>query len=135
MIRGTGGNTTAPSAASASMEPVRTAGKDGPDAVSDARRLVVGLSWAAAAWGLAYAAYRGYSALGGTGFLPGTPVPGGPFRRINAAAAGILLVAAILPVAAAVVAPPVAAAAARGLLARGGARLRTRPHRGHPNEC
>jgi hypothetical protein len=42
----------------------------GPDAVSGARRLVVGLSWAAAAWGLAYAAYRGYYALGGTGFLP-----------------------------------------------------------------
>lgn len=104
MIRGTGGNTTVPSVAAASMEPVRTAGKDrsvaGPDAVSDARRLVVGLSWAAAAWGLAYAAYRGYYALGGTGFLPGTPVPGGPFRRINAAAAVILLVAAILPVAA-----------------------------------
>ena len=38
----------------------------GADAVSDARRLVVGLSWAAAAWGLAYAAYRGYYALGGT---------------------------------------------------------------------
>src|SRR6185312_3206321 len=91
VIRGTGGNTTVPSVAAASMDPVRTAGKDrsvaGPDAVSGARRLVVGLSWAAAAWGLAYAAYRGYYALGGTGFLPGTPVPGGPFRRINAAAA------------------------------------------------
>lgn len=60
MIRGTGGNTTVPGVAAASMEPVRTAGKDravaGPDAVSDARRLVVGLSWAAAAWGLAFGA-------------------------------------------------------------------------------
>jgi hypothetical protein len=51
VIRGTGGNTTVPSVAAASMEPVRTAGKDGsvagPDAVSDARRLVVGPAWAA----------------------------------------------------------------------------------------
>ena len=40
-----------PGVAAASMEPVRTAGKDGsvagPDAVSDARRLVVGPVWAA----------------------------------------------------------------------------------------
>lgn len=74
-----------------------------PDAVAGARRvrrLVVGISWAAAAWGLGYAAYRGYYALGGTGFLPGTPAPGGTFRRINATATVILLVAAILPVAA-----------------------------------
>jgi hypothetical protein len=65
-----------------------------------ARRLLAGISWAAAAWGLGYAAYRGYYALGGTGFLPGTPVPGGPFRRINAAATVILLAAAMLPLAA-----------------------------------
>jgi hypothetical protein len=40
-----------PGVAAASMEPVRTAGKDGsvagPDAVSDARRPVVGPGWAA----------------------------------------------------------------------------------------
>ena len=40
-----------PVLAAASMEPVRTAGKDGSvvgsDALSDARRLVVGLGWAA----------------------------------------------------------------------------------------
>jgi len=109
VIRRTGGNTELPRVAAAGMERVRTAGYEGsvgsPDAVSDAargraRRLLTGISWAAAAWGLGYAAYRGYYALGGTGFLPGTPVPGGPFRRINAAATVILLTAAILPVAA-----------------------------------
>jgi hypothetical protein len=67
---------------------------------ADARRdLVVRISWAAAAWGLWYAAYRGYYALGGTGLLPGTPAPGGEFRRINAVAAVILGIAAVLPLA------------------------------------
>jgi hypothetical protein len=68
--------------------------------VSDARRdLVVRISWAAAAWGLWYAAYRGYYALGGTALLPGTPAPGGQFRRINAVAAVVLGIAAVLPLA------------------------------------
>ena len=41
------------------------------------RRLLTAVSWAAAGWALGYAAYRGYYARGGTGFLPGTPAPGG----------------------------------------------------------
>jgi hypothetical protein len=101
-----------PRPAAAGVERMRTAGYEGSVAVQDAassgsdaerrraRRLLTGISWAAAGWGLGYAAYRGYYALGGTGFLPGTPVPGGPFRRINAAATVILLIAAILPIAA-----------------------------------
>ena len=64
-----------------------------------ARRLLPRISSAAAAWGLCYPLYRGYYALGGTVLLPGTPVPDGPFRRINAAAAVMLGVAAILPLA------------------------------------
>jgi hypothetical protein len=63
------------------------------------RDLVVRISWAAAAWGLLYAAYRGYYALGGTGLLPGTPAQGGEFRRINAVAAVVLGIAAVLPLA------------------------------------
>ncbi len=54
---------------------------------------------ALAAWGLGYAVYRGYYAVGGTGFLPGVPVPGGPFRAVNLAGAIILGIAAAVPVA------------------------------------
>ena len=105
MIPGTGGNTAVPGVAAASVE--RT-GYEGSALPQDAtaspsgggRRLLTAVSWAAAGWALGYAAYRGYYALGGTGFLPGTPVPGGQFRRINAAATVILLAAAILPLAA-----------------------------------
>ncbi len=110
VIRRTEGNTAAPRVAAAGVERVRTGGYEGsvvsPGTAASGseagrgRRLLTGISWAAAAWGLGYAAYRGYYALGGTGFLPGTPVPGGTFRRINAAATVILLAAAILPLAA-----------------------------------
>jgi len=85
------------------MERVRTSEGPAASTVSGAgrgRRLLTGISVAAAGWGLGYAAYRGYYALGGTGFLPGTPVPDGPFRRINAVAAVVLLTAAVLPLAA-----------------------------------
>lgn len=34
-------------------------------------------------WGLWYALYRGYYALGGTVLLPGTPVAHGPFQMIT----------------------------------------------------
>ena len=108
MIPGTGGNTAVPGVAAASVERGRTTGYEGSaspqDAIASAsggrRRALAAVSWAAAGWALGYAAYRGYYALGGTGFLPGTPVPGGQFRRINAAATVILLAAAILPLAA-----------------------------------
>ena len=51
----------------------------------------------ASAWALAYAAYRGYYALGGTVGLFGRPVSESRFRAVNAAGAGIILVAAVLP--------------------------------------
>jgi len=105
VIPGTGGNTAVPGVAAASVERTGYEGSALPqDATASAsgggRRLLTAVSWAAAGWALGYAAYRGYYALGGTGFLPGTPVPGGQFRRINAAATVILLAAAILPLAA-----------------------------------
>ena len=57
------------------------------------------VSVAVAVWGLCYALYRSYYALGGTLLLPGTPADPTQFRRINAAAVVILAVAAVLPVA------------------------------------
>jgi uncharacterized protein with PQ loop repeat len=57
------------------------------------------VSVAVAVWGLCYALYRSYYALGGTLLLPGTPADPTQFRRINAAAVVILTVAAVLPVA------------------------------------
>jgi hypothetical protein len=77
---------------------IATPGHD--DRRARARRLVPRVSRAAAAWGMCYALYRGYYALGGTALLPGTPVADGAFRRINAVAAVILGVAAVLPLAA-----------------------------------
>lgn len=53
----------------------------------------------AAAWGFWYAIYRGYYALGGTAWLPGTISDPITFRLINAVAAAALLLAAVLPVA------------------------------------
>jgi hypothetical protein len=53
----------------------------------------------AAAWGFWYAIYRGYYALGGTAWLPGTISDPVAFRFINAVAAAALLLAAALPVA------------------------------------
>lgn len=49
-------------------------------------------------WGLWYAAYRGYYALGGTEWIPGTVLSATDFRSINAIAAVLLLAAAVLPV-------------------------------------
>jgi hypothetical protein len=57
------------------------------------------VSIAAAVWGLCYALYRSYYALGGTLWLPGTLADATQFRRSNAAAVVILTVAAVLPVA------------------------------------
>lgn len=64
----------------------------------DLRRLA-SVSIAAAAWGLGYALYRGYYALGGTLLLPGTLADPSQFRLINAAAVAILAIAAVLPIA------------------------------------
>jgi hypothetical protein len=54
-------------------------------------------SIAVSGWSLAYAMYRGYYAVGGTGWLPGRPADPAQFRLINGAAAIILLVAAAAP--------------------------------------
>jgi hypothetical protein len=45
------------------------------------------VSVAVAIWGLSYALYRSYYAVGGTGFLPGRPADLAQFRLINAAGA------------------------------------------------
>ena len=60
---------------------------------------MVTVSFAVAVWGLCYALYRSYYALGGTLLLPGTPADPTQFRLINAAAVAILAIAAILPIA------------------------------------
>ena len=64
----------------------------------DLRRLTP-VSVAVAVWGVGYALYRGYYALGGTVLLPGTPANPAQFRRINAAAVAILSIPAVLPIA------------------------------------
>jgi hypothetical protein len=64
----------------------------------DQRRLA-SVSVAVALWGLGYALYRGYYALGGTLWLPGTLANPHQFRLINAAAVVILAIAAVLPIA------------------------------------
>jgi hypothetical protein len=64
----------------------------------DLRRLA-SVSIAVAVWGLGYALYRGYYALGGTLLLPGTPADPTQFRLINAAAVAVLAIAAVLPIA------------------------------------
>ena len=64
----------------------------------DLRRLA-SVSIAVAVWGLGYALYRGYYALGGTLLLPGTPANPTQFRLINAAAVAVLAIAAVLPIA------------------------------------
>lgn len=65
------------------------------------RRATVRLSAAVAVWGLAYAAYRGYYAAGGTYGLTGTIRPGGEdeFRLINLVGAVIIAAIALFPVA------------------------------------
>lgn len=50
-----------------------------------------------ALWGLGYALYRGYYALGGTRLLPGTLADPTGFRLLNAAAMVILAIAAAVP--------------------------------------
>ncbi len=67
----------------------------------DTRRRRAWLSVAAGIWASWYAVYRGYYAVGGTAFLPGTIRPGseGQFRLINLAGAVVIGTAAVLPVA------------------------------------
>jgi hypothetical protein len=60
---------------------------------------LVPVSVALGAWGLFYALYRGYYAVGGTLLLPGRPAHPAQFRLINAVAAVILVIAAALPIA------------------------------------
>jgi hypothetical protein len=60
---------------------------------------LLAVSVALAAWGLGYALYRGYYALGGTLLLPGTLADPRQFRLINAAAVAVLTIAAALPIA------------------------------------
>jgi hypothetical protein len=55
---------------------------------------------AASVWGVAYGAYRGYYALGGTLGMVGAYSSPAVWRSINAAGAAALLVAAAVPVAA-----------------------------------
>jgi hypothetical protein len=62
-------------------------------------RPLTSVSVAVGVWGMCYALYRGYYALGGTFLLPGMPADPAQFRRINAAAVVILVVAALLPIA------------------------------------
>ena len=98
------------------------------------------VSVAVAVWGLGYALYRGYYALGGTVLLPGTLADPIQFRLINAAAVAILTIAALLPIA---MLAPVAktkgtAGTACGLLAgRGGLRhaCPDRQHRTSSQPC
>ena len=61
-------------------------------------RPLIPLSVALALWGLGYAFYRAYYALGGTWLLPGTLANPAEFRFINAAAVVILATAALLPI-------------------------------------
>jgi len=63
------------------------------------RRRLVQASIAVSAWGMGYAVYRGYYALGGTGWLPGQLADPARFRLINGAAVIILLIAAAAPLA------------------------------------
>jgi hypothetical protein len=63
------------------------------------QRLLRRVSVAVAIWGMSYALYRGYYAVGGTDFLPGRPADLSQFRLINAAGAAILTFAAVLPIA------------------------------------
>src|SRR5512132_796844 len=62
-------------------------------------RPLASVSVALGAWGLSYALYRGYYAVGGTLLLPCRPADPVQFRLINAVAAVILVIAAALPIA------------------------------------
>jgi len=61
------------------------------------QRRLASVSIAVALWSLGYALYRGYYAVGGTGFLPGTPADAQQFRLINAVAVVIIVIAAAVP--------------------------------------
>src|SRR5215203_3133123 len=61
------------------------------------QRRLASVSIAVALWSLGYAVYRGYYAVGGTRFLPGTPADARQFRLINAVAVVILVIAAAVP--------------------------------------
>jgi hypothetical protein len=63
------------------------------------QRRLASVSIAVALWSLGYALYRGYYAVGGTRFLPGTPADAQQFRLINAVAVVILVIAAAVPLA------------------------------------
>lgn len=67
--------------------------------VSGSRRRVSARRAALAlcAWGLLYAAYRAYYALGGTAGMFGVPRSPSQFRTVNGIATGLLLLAAVLP--------------------------------------
>ncbi|BCJ34222.1 hypothetical protein Athai_17250 [Actinocatenispora thailandica] len=69
---------------------------------ADPRRRLRRVSLAAGGWALWYAAYRGYYALGGHAFLPGTIEPAAQttFQLLNAAGAIVIATAAAVPVAA-----------------------------------
>jgi hypothetical protein len=68
----------------------------------DPSRWLRRISLAAGGWALWYAAYRGYYALGGDAFLPGTIRAGSgtTFQLLNAVGAIVIAIAAVLPVAA-----------------------------------
>ena len=55
------------------------------------------LAAALSLWGLWYAAYRAYYALGGTVGMIGTPVSASQFRALNAVGALVILAAAVMP--------------------------------------
>lgn len=59
------------------------------------------VAMALAAWGLAYACYRGYYAVGGEVGMIGRPVSPAQFRAVNAAGAAVILLASAFPPAAA----------------------------------
>jgi hypothetical protein len=63
------------------------------------QRRLASVSIAVALWSLGYALYRGYYAVGGTRFLPGTPADAQQFRLIKAVAVVILVIAAAVPLA------------------------------------
>ena len=63
------------------------------------QRRLASVSIAVAIWSLGYAFYRGYYAVGGTRFLPGTPADAQQLRLINAVAVVILVIAAAVPLA------------------------------------
>jgi hypothetical protein len=64
--------------------------------IRSADRIRVRLGYAAGAWALLYAAYRGYYALGGDIGRFGTPVSESQWRQINGVAAVLLVLAAIV---------------------------------------